>query len=197
MLSTIAFTSYVQQQQSDNRNWVEPPPPQSQMSRLVIERRAMTTRQVLLRVVSARGTEDSTAHVLPENVLVDLPAFLRKLPDGHYRLYLAENEFTPPRMLVDVMVFRGRAVSPGDMQADRPPTQDVADRRAQLAPGSGAVMAAKPRTRVDIRFSTSAAATDGESSTGPVANVPTGAEPIGPSLGTPAALPSSTERELP
>jgi hypothetical protein len=103
-----------------------------QVGRLIVERRAAGSRQVLLRVVSARGSESSTAHALPESVLVDLPSFLKKLPDGHYRLYLAENEFTPPRILVDVMIFRGRAVSSGDMQAGRPPTQDLIDRHGAL-----------------------------------------------------------------
>jgi hypothetical protein len=185
VFTQIITTSYVQQQQGDNRNWVEPPPPQAQMGRVIVERRSTGQRQILLRVVSSRGSESAIAHTLPASVLVDLPAFLRKLPDGHYRLYLAENEFTPPRMLVDVMVFRGRAVSPGDMQADRPPTQEISDSRAA---NSGGVVdvAAKPSSSPSVPSNVVFGSTS-NSATGPALGAPSAA----------ADAPPTTERNRP
>ncbi|MCE9605186.1 MAG: tandem-95 repeat protein [Planctomycetia bacterium] len=90
--------------------------------RAVAQQVAAVERTVELRKVS-RGVEASTGYRLKLAVLDDLPEFLKTLPDGHYRLYLKENDFTMPRMLADVIMFRGLAVSPGDLQADRPPKQ--------------------------------------------------------------------------
>jgi len=93
------------------------------------DRRAVTQqvktaeRMVELRKVKTNGVDAPTPYRLPLTVLNDLPDFLKDLPDGHYRLYLRENDFMMPRMLADVVVFRGRAVAPGDLQADRPPRE--------------------------------------------------------------------------
>ena len=115
-------TPFVIPRQVDTRVYAAPVQATSDFGAVMPERTVAGTRAVLLRIVSARGVESPNAFRLSAVVLNDLPAFLRKLPDGHYRLYLSENEFTPDRMLVDVVMFRGRAVAPGDVQAHRPPT---------------------------------------------------------------------------
>jgi hypothetical protein len=91
--------------------------------RVVTQRVATTERSVEIRKVAIDGEGEEEGHPLGLEELLRLPEFFAKLPDGRYRLYLKENDFTTPRMLADVVVFRGRAVSEGDLQADRPPKQ--------------------------------------------------------------------------
>jgi hypothetical protein len=135
-VSQIPIAVYIAPQNTDARPYTVTVQPSGDTGRVIVDRVAVTTRSVLLRVVSARGVESADTFRLGANVLGDIPSFLRKLPDGHYRLYLSENEFTPDRLLIDVVVFRGRAVSLGDMQADRPPLQEVAAVPQRSAPAS-------------------------------------------------------------
>ena len=95
-------------------------------------------RQVLLRIVSPTGDEESAIPV-PNRDLNDLPDLFKKLPDGHYRVYLAEGG--RQRLVLDVLVRQGRPVDTSEEAAtagDRPPTSqtesDGANGLADAAP---------------------------------------------------------------
>ncbi len=84
-------------------------------------------RRVLLRIVDPSGNESQGADItVPDQALDDLPSLLRKLPDGHYRIYLSEGG--KERIVIDVVVRQGRAVDPTDDSGgtqDRPPTSST------------------------------------------------------------------------
>ena len=93
-------------------------------------------RQVVLRIVDPAGNELPGKDILvPDKDLNDLPSLLRKLPDGHYRIYLSEGG--RDRLVIDVVVRQGRAVDPSDDSGgtqDRPPTsQQEIGRRDPIA----------------------------------------------------------------
>jgi hypothetical protein len=115
--------NYSVSETQDIRTTIPTAPSSLNDRRAVTQQVTTTQRSVELRKVTTRGEDDPTVYRLPLTVLDDLPNFLQALPDGHYRLYLRETELTAPRMLADVVIFRGRAVSPGDLQADRPPRE--------------------------------------------------------------------------
>ena len=50
---------------------------------------------------------------LPKTILVDLPGYIRKLPDGHYRFYFKTPE--AQRLIMDVHVRGGQIIDPGDL----------------------------------------------------------------------------------
>ena len=65
------------------------------------------------------------AFKMNETDLDDLPALFKKLPDGRYQVYLAEEGHL--RLVIDVVVRQGRAVDPTDDSGgrDRPPTGQI------------------------------------------------------------------------
>jgi PKD repeat protein len=79
-----------------------------------------------LEVVGPDG-EVIEVHRIEDEVLFDLRAFFRTLPDGRYRIYLVREENRTRRLIIDVYVRRGRVVEPGDVTEgtrDRPPASD-------------------------------------------------------------------------
>ena len=115
--------AYSVSETQDVRTTIPTAPSSLNDRRAVTQQVTTTQRSVELRKVTTRGEDAPTAYRFSLSVLDDLPNFLQALPDGHYRLYLRESDLTSPRMLADVVIFRGRAVSPGDLQADRPPRE--------------------------------------------------------------------------
>ena len=89
-------------------------------------------RRIVLRIVSALQTEGGDIP-LPDRALNDLPGLFKKLPDGHYRVYLVEDG--RERLVIDVMVRGGRPVDSSE-DSSAPPT---ARRQAK----------SKPTTRTD------------------------------------------------
>jgi hypothetical protein len=67
-----------------------------------------------LRVVSPAGEEGDDID-LPLTTLGDLRSFFRRLPDGHYRLYLTERGGTQRRLVLDVFVRRGLPADPEEV----------------------------------------------------------------------------------
>jgi len=84
-------------------------------------------RKIVLRLVGPLGEEILGKDIpVPEQALSNLPGLFHRLPDGHYRVYLAENG--KDRLVIDVVVRQGRAVDPNDESAgtaDRPPTSQI------------------------------------------------------------------------
>jgi hypothetical protein len=78
-----------------------------------------------LRVVSPDGEEGQDIET-PLDTLRDLPSFFRRLPDGHYRLYLTERGGGQRRLVLDVFVRRGQPVDPEDQAAEEAATPDGA-----------------------------------------------------------------------
>jgi hypothetical protein len=68
---------------------------------------------------------ESRAFKMNDSDLNDLPGLFKKLPDGRYQVYLAEEGHL--RMVIDVVVRQGRAVDPTDDSGgrDRPPTGKI------------------------------------------------------------------------
>ncbi|HEY3392612.1 MAG TPA: PKD domain-containing protein [Lacipirellulaceae bacterium] len=79
-----------------------------------------------LEVVGPDG-EVISVHRIEDEVLFDLRAFFRTLPDGHYRIFLVREENRSRRLIIDVYVRLGRVIEPGDDTEgtrDRPPTSE-------------------------------------------------------------------------
>lgn len=79
-----------------------------------------------LEVVGPDG-EVIEVHRIEDEVLFDLRAFFRTLPDGHYRIFLVREENRSRRLIIDVYVRLGRVIEPGDDTEgtrDRPPTSE-------------------------------------------------------------------------
>ncbi len=98
--------------------------------------------QVVLRSVFPSGKEGDNI-LLPANVLDNLPGYLKRLPDGHFRIYLVQGDTRRERLIIDVNVRQGRPVDAGDDSEgtqDRPPSA-VIERRGG-AEGLAAVSAA-------------------------------------------------------
>lgn len=93
--------------------------------RFIAQRVATSERSFELHVVMNNGEDEVFAHPMPLDTLLRLTEYLGRLPDGRYRVYMRENDFTTPRLLADVVVYKGLAVSPGDLQDDRPPKQTL------------------------------------------------------------------------
>jgi len=81
---------------------------------------------------------------VPDAALDNLPALLKKLPDGRYRIYLSEDGRT--RLVIDVVVQGGRPIDPAQDSGgtqDRPPSSQIEYRPAPLvAAGAGAAAGA-------------------------------------------------------
>jgi hypothetical protein len=65
------------------------------------------------------------AFTMSDTDLNDLPSLFKKLPDGRYQIWLAEEGHL--RLVIDVVVRQGRAVDPNDNSSvrDRPPTGET------------------------------------------------------------------------
>jgi PKD repeat protein len=99
-----------------------------------------------LEVVGPDG-EVIEVHRIEDEVLLDLRAFFRTLPDGHYRIYLVREENRSRRLIIDVYVRRGRVVEPGDDTEgtrDRPPTSEENIEAAAQPPEENANPQAAP-----------------------------------------------------
>ncbi|HEY5315188.1 MAG TPA: hypothetical protein VIK18_21835, partial [Pirellulales bacterium] len=94
---------------------------------------------------------------LPENVTDNLPALFKRLPDGHYQIFVDEPG-RQPRMLIDVFLRQGRPVDPDDKSEgteDRPPTAMF-----ESAPADIFVSQALPAARAESRQSAAAERAD-------------------------------------
>jgi hypothetical protein len=107
----------------DTRTTIPTAPTTLNDRRFIAQQVSTNERYLELRLVTTFGEDEPTGHRMSLEKLANLPEFLEQLPDGRYRLYLKENDFTLPRLLLDVVVFRGRAVTRVDLQSDRPPQQ--------------------------------------------------------------------------
>ena len=82
-------------------------------------------RRIVLRIISPLEVEGSDIQ-LPDRALNDLPGLFKKLPDGHYRVYLLEDGHE--RLVIDVLVRQGRPVDSREDSGgggDRPPTSQI------------------------------------------------------------------------
>jgi hypothetical protein len=82
-----------------------------------------------LEVVGPDGEVLST-HPIRDEELFDLRAFFRRLPDGHYRIFLVRTETRSRRLIIEVFVRRGRVIDPADDSEgtrDRPPTSEAVE----------------------------------------------------------------------
>ncbi len=89
-------------------------------------------RRVSLRIVDAAGVEGVDIP-MPDRLLGNLPDLFKRLPDGHYRVYMAEGGRS--RLVIDVVVRGGRPIDPSEDAGgtgDRPPTSQIRAR-----PGAG------------------------------------------------------------
>ena len=80
--------------------------------------------QIVMRMVFPTGKEGENV-LLPPHVLDNLPGYLKRLPDGHYRIYFVQGDTRRERMIIDVNVRQGRPVDAGDDSEgtqDRPPS---------------------------------------------------------------------------
>ncbi len=92
----------------------------------------ITDDQIVMRTVFPTGKESEDI-LLPPNVLDNLPGYLKRLPDGHYRVYYVQGDTHRERMIIDVNVRQGRPVDAGDDSEgtqDRPPSAGSNRRRA-------------------------------------------------------------------
>ncbi|HVU88539.1 MAG TPA: hypothetical protein VHD36_14560 [Pirellulales bacterium] len=97
---------------------------------------ADTKAVVALRTFDAEAATERGVVILPVDVLNNLTALFAKLPDDHYRLYYVEQG--TERMIMDVVVRRGKPIDPTDESEgtqDRPPTShlDRMDDQEQVA----------------------------------------------------------------
>ncbi|TWU24731.1 PKD domain-containing protein [Bythopirellula polymerisocia] len=86
--------------------------------------KATSERFLELRVIQADGSLGAGFRLRPE-VLQDLPALFRTLPDNHYALYVVNLETNSRRLVIEVFVRNGKLIDPGDDSEgtrDRPPT---------------------------------------------------------------------------
>jgi hypothetical protein len=88
--------------------------------------RAASERYLELIVVNPDGT-DGPGYRLPSQMLDNLPALFRNLPDNHYKIYLVQSETNARRLVIEVFVRNGKLIDPGDDSEgarDRPPTEE-------------------------------------------------------------------------
>ncbi|HMO87472.1 MAG TPA: PKD domain-containing protein, partial [Lacipirellulaceae bacterium] len=93
---------------------------------------ASSERFFELRIVDAQGDDVLPGYRLPPDVLDNLPALFRRLPDNTYRIYLVQGDSTSvaqvDRLVIEVVVRNGRMIDPGDDAEgarDRPPTDEA------------------------------------------------------------------------
>jgi hypothetical protein len=88
--------------------------------------RAAGERFLELRVINPDGSFSEGYRLRPE-VLSNLQALFRNLPDNHYAIYLVQSETNLRRLVIDVFVRNGKVIDPGDDSEgarDRPPTDE-------------------------------------------------------------------------
>jgi hypothetical protein len=108
--------------------------------------RAAGERFLALQVIYPDGTR-SELYRLPSQVLNNLQALFRNLPDNRYAIYLVQSETNARRLVIDVFVRNGKVIDPGDDSEgarDRPPTDEAAT--APATPGDEDI---KPLPAVD------------------------------------------------
>jgi PKD repeat protein len=91
------------------------------------ESQAAGERYFELRVINPDGTI-GPGHRLRAEVLKNLPALFRNLPDNHYAIYLVQPENNARRLVIEVFVRNGKLVDPGDDSEggrDKPPTEEA------------------------------------------------------------------------
>ncbi len=91
----------------------------------VFEETAVEERQVILKVLDPTGKVTDTV-VMDESVLDDLPGLFKKLPDGHYQIFLKEPGEEGERLLLDVMLRGGKPSDESEGGQDKPPTAEEA-----------------------------------------------------------------------
>lgn len=112
------------------------------------EARAATERFLELSVIEADGSVSAGFRLRPE-VLQDLPALFRTLPDNHYALYVINVETNTRRLVIEVFVRNGKLIDPGDDSEgtrDRPPT----DKQMQEPVSKGMEKSAAESTPADL-----------------------------------------------
>ncbi|TWU05296.1 PKD domain protein [Symmachiella macrocystis] len=77
-----------------------------------MENRGSQEEVVVIELLSPEGKRIRHQN-LPKTILVDLPGYIRKLPDGHYRFYFKTPE--AQRLIMDVHVRGGQIIDPGDL----------------------------------------------------------------------------------
>jgi hypothetical protein len=102
---------------------------------------------VALRTFDTESSTERGVVILPVDVLNNLTALFAKLPDDHYRLYYVEQG--TERMIMDVVVRRGKPIDPTDESEgtqDRPPTSHLepAEQGEQMVGDGGAEEDAVP-----------------------------------------------------
>lgn len=100
--------------------------------------RAASERYLELCVINPDGTPGQRFR-LPSNVLNNLPALFKNLPDNHYVIYLVQSETNARRLVIDVFVRNGKLIDPGDDSEgarDRPPTEEATTRPAEEQPAA-------------------------------------------------------------
>jgi hypothetical protein len=102
----------------------------------VFEETAVEERQVILKVLDPIGKVTDTV-VMDESVLDDLPGLFKKLPDGHYQIFLKEPGEEGERLLLDVMLRGGKPSDESEGGQDKPPTAEEAplEEMGALEPG--------------------------------------------------------------
>ncbi len=128
---------------------VPPPPltPPSEPPPLEAETEAPKLRELEVRIVipidDAGNFREQVVMKLPAEMLTDLPALFRRLPDDRYRIYLMLEGSAEERLVIDVLVRDGRPMEPGDVSGEAAsealplPADPHADPRA--APGPAAL----------------------------------------------------------
>ncbi|BBO35970.1 hypothetical protein PLANPX_5582 [Lacipirellula parvula] len=100
--------------------------------------RAASERYLELCVINPDGTTGQRFR-LPSNVLNNLPALFKNLPDNHYVIYLVQSETNARRLVIDVFVRNGKLIDPGDDSEgarDRPPTEEATTQPAEEQPAA-------------------------------------------------------------
>ncbi len=93
------------------------------------ESQVSNERYFELRVVDLEGNDVEPGYPLPADVLDDLPALFRRLPDNTYRIYLVQTGADVERLVITVVVRNGRMIDPSDDSEgarDKPPTDEPA-----------------------------------------------------------------------
>jgi len=99
----------------------------SDLRTAVGDTKSTTDRYLELRVIDPATGEEGAGYRLKAEVLKDLPALFRTLPDNRYAIYLVRTETNTRRLVIEVYVRNGKLIDPGDDSEgtrDRPPTTE-------------------------------------------------------------------------
>ncbi len=88
---------------------------------LVIQAEVAEERLVILRVYAPNGEKVGDDIQLQESVLEDLPKLFSRLPDGRYGIYLQEAGETRARLIIEVRILEGKAVTESNEAAEDAP----------------------------------------------------------------------------